>query len=155
MNLFDTSQGINDTNFMEYYHDAQIAKDAVLNLFSLGYCSLEHRSLAERLFFGICSKVLHDHPQAGLRARRVRGPRGDALGHVLLQLLDLPVDARLVGDRPALPDHADPPARARSPTAAGSWRTSPATPTARSTASSTAGRSRASWSCTPTHGDDY
>ena len=44
---------------MEYYHDAQISKDAVLNLFSLGYCSLEHRSLAERLFFGICSKVLH------------------------------------------------------------------------------------------------
>ena len=31
----------------------------MLNLFSLGYCSLEHRSLAERLFFGICSKILH------------------------------------------------------------------------------------------------
>jgi len=28
-------------------------------LFSLGYCSLEHRSLAERLFFAICSKVLN------------------------------------------------------------------------------------------------
>jgi arginine decarboxylase len=43
---------------MEYYHDASISKDAVLNLFSLGYCSLEQRSLAERLYFGICSKVL-------------------------------------------------------------------------------------------------
>jgi len=43
---------------MEYYHDAHVSRDAVLNLFSLGYCSLEHRSLAERLFFGICSRVL-------------------------------------------------------------------------------------------------
>ena len=35
VNLFDTFCGINDQNFMEYYHDAQISKDAVLNLFSL------------------------------------------------------------------------------------------------------------------------
>src|SRR5688572_1759805 len=59
VNLFDTYRDLNEQNFMEYYHDAQISKDAVLNLFSLGYCSLEHRSLAERLYFGICSKVLH------------------------------------------------------------------------------------------------
>src|SRR2546421_3160099 len=58
VNLFETYAGINDANFMEYYHDAQISKDAVLNLFNLGYCSLEHRSLAERIFFGICSKCL-------------------------------------------------------------------------------------------------
>jgi arginine decarboxylase len=58
INLYDAWQGINDSNFMEYYHDAQIAKESVLNLFSLGYCSLEHRSLAERLYFGICAKVL-------------------------------------------------------------------------------------------------
>jgi arginine decarboxylase len=57
-NLFDTFMGINDANFMEYYHDATISKDAVLNLFSLGYCTLEHRSLAERTFYAICSKVL-------------------------------------------------------------------------------------------------
>jgi arginine decarboxylase len=59
VNLFDTFAGVNDSNFMEYFHDAQISRDAVLNLFSLGYCSLEHRSLGERLFFGICWKVLH------------------------------------------------------------------------------------------------
>src|SRR5213075_2262658 len=58
VNLFDTWQGIDGQNFMEYYHDASISKDAVLNLFSLGYCSLEQRSLAERLFFGICHKAL-------------------------------------------------------------------------------------------------
>jgi arginine decarboxylase len=59
INLFETFQGCSEQNFMEYYHDAQLSKDAVLNLFNLGYCSLEHRSLAERLYFGICSKVLH------------------------------------------------------------------------------------------------
>ena len=59
VNLFDTFAGVNEQNFMEYYHDAHVSRDAVLNLFSLGYCSLEQRSLAERLFFGICSKVLH------------------------------------------------------------------------------------------------
>jgi arginine decarboxylase len=59
VNLFDTFQGVTEQNYMEYYHDAQISRDAVLNLFSLGYCSLENRSIAERLFFGICSKVLH------------------------------------------------------------------------------------------------
>lgn len=58
VSLFDTYCTINEQNFAEYYHDAQMSKDAVLNLFNLGYCSLEHRSLAERLFFGICSKVL-------------------------------------------------------------------------------------------------
>jgi arginine decarboxylase len=58
VNLFDSHAGINDQNFMEYYHDATISKDAVLNLFSLGYCSLEDRSVAERLFFAICAKVL-------------------------------------------------------------------------------------------------
>ncbi len=58
VNLFETYRDINESNLFEYYHDSQISKDAVLNLFNLGYCSLEHRSLAERLFFGICSKVL-------------------------------------------------------------------------------------------------
>ena len=41
----------------------------------------------------------------------ISGPRGDAGRPLLLQLLALPVAARQLGDRPALPDHADPPAR--------------------------------------------
>ncbi|MEZ0265228.1 MAG: biosynthetic arginine decarboxylase [Phycisphaerae bacterium] len=58
LNLFDAYTGLNAQNFTEYYHDAQIAKDMVLNLFNLGYCTLEQRSLAEKLFWGICAKVL-------------------------------------------------------------------------------------------------
>ena len=58
MNLFDAYHDLNETNFTEYYHDAQLARDETLHLFNLGYCSLEHRGLAEKLFFGICSKAL-------------------------------------------------------------------------------------------------
>ena len=58
VNLFETYRDVNDSNFMEYYHDAQLAKESVLSLFNLGYCTLEQRSMAEKLFFGICTKVL-------------------------------------------------------------------------------------------------
>jgi arginine decarboxylase len=58
VNLADTFREVNETNFMEYYHDAQLARDSVLHLFNLGYCSLEDRSLGEQYFFGICSKIL-------------------------------------------------------------------------------------------------
>jgi arginine decarboxylase len=57
--LFDTYKDVGEHNFNECYHDAQVARDAVLNLFSLGYSSLEHRSLGEQLFYGVCEKVLH------------------------------------------------------------------------------------------------
>ncbi|MFT3786135.1 MAG: biosynthetic arginine decarboxylase [Tepidisphaeraceae bacterium] len=56
--LFDNYKDVNEQNFTECYHDAQVARDAVLNLFSLGYCSLEHRSLAEELFYGTCFRIL-------------------------------------------------------------------------------------------------
>ncbi len=58
LTLFDAYHGLNKDNFIEYYHDAQLARDETLHLFNLGYCSLQHRSLGERLFFGLCSKVL-------------------------------------------------------------------------------------------------
>lgn len=59
VNLFDAFKDLNESNYAEYYHDAQIARDAVLNLFNLGYCSLEHRALAEKLYWGICAKCLN------------------------------------------------------------------------------------------------
>ena len=58
VNLFDTFRDLTETNMMEYYHDSQISRDAVLNLFNLGYCSLEDRALAEKLFWGVCAKAL-------------------------------------------------------------------------------------------------
>ena len=57
-NLFDIYRDLSEGNCSEYYHDAQQAKDEVQNLFNLGYCRLEHRGLAERLYFAICSRIL-------------------------------------------------------------------------------------------------
>jgi len=57
--LLDTYLGVTEANVTEYFHDAQVAIEAVLNLFSLGYCTLEQRSLAEKLFFGISSRILN------------------------------------------------------------------------------------------------
>ncbi len=45
-------------NFQEVYHDAIQQRDEALNLFNLGYLSLELRSLTEKLFWGVCGKIL-------------------------------------------------------------------------------------------------
>ena len=58
VNLFDTYEGLDEQNFREYYHDAQLAWKETIDLFKLGYCTLEQRGLAERIYFGICSRVL-------------------------------------------------------------------------------------------------
>lgn len=58
LNLFDSYYEITKKNYAECYHDALLARDETLNLFNLGYCTLEQRGVAERLFFGLCAKVL-------------------------------------------------------------------------------------------------
>ncbi len=56
--LYDSHDHLTESNYIENYHDALLARDETLHLFNLGYCSLAHRGLAERLFYSICSKVL-------------------------------------------------------------------------------------------------
>ena len=73
VNLFDTYQRHRtSTTTRSITTTPRSPRTPCCNLFNLGYCSLEHRSLAERLFFGICAKVLRHHPQDGIRARGVR-----------------------------------------------------------------------------------
>src|SRR5215813_6147180 len=57
-NLFDTHREVSRKNFLEAYHDAVEYKDEALSLFTLGHLSLEHRVIAENLFWGICGKIL-------------------------------------------------------------------------------------------------
>ena len=96
----------------EVYHDATFDKEKAQALFNSGVLSLRERAIAELLHLCTINAVraaAHRHP------RRVRGhhrrPRRRARRPLLLQLLALPVAARQLGHRPALPDHADPPAR--------------------------------------------
>ena len=44
-------------NMRESFHDAQVALDLCMNLFSGGYLPLEQRAAAENLYFAICHRV--------------------------------------------------------------------------------------------------
>ena len=55
--LAEAYTAIEREGFIECYHDAQLAREEMLGLFKLGYCTLKDRGLAERLFYGVCSKV--------------------------------------------------------------------------------------------------
>ncbi len=58
-NLWETFQSVSQKNMLESYHDAVEYKDQALQLFNLGHMSLEHRVIAENLFWATCEKVLH------------------------------------------------------------------------------------------------
>jgi arginine decarboxylase len=55
--LFGILRDLSKKNFLESYHDAVQAVDESLNLFTLGYLTVEMRALAERLFWAVCGKV--------------------------------------------------------------------------------------------------
>ena len=55
--LAEAHASVDGDRFVEAYHDAQLAREEILSLFNLGYCTLEQRGLAERLFYSVCSKV--------------------------------------------------------------------------------------------------
>jgi arginine decarboxylase len=129
------------------------ARDQVLQMFKLGLLSLEERASPSG-----CTGP--PAPRSATSARRLdesrgaRGPRVDPFGHVLLQLLGVPVAAGQLGHRPAVPDHADPPAR-RAPTRKACSPTSPATRTARSTVRQPARRQAHARAARPGPGQEY
>lgn len=55
--LFAIHRDLSKKNFLESYHDAVQAIDEMLNLFNLGYLSIEMRALAERLFWAASLKL--------------------------------------------------------------------------------------------------
>ncbi len=58
VDLFDRYNEINKRNCLEFYHDVVQAHEEALNLFKLGYLSLDLRSLADRLFWATCTKLV-------------------------------------------------------------------------------------------------
>ena len=65
IDLLDAYKGLTDRNLKESYHDATQARDEVMSLFGLGYMSLEMRSVAEELFWGIGHKILEKASKKG------------------------------------------------------------------------------------------
>ena len=57
IDLQETYRSLTAKNLLEGYHDAQQALDQALNLFSLGYLSLDQRCIAENLYWAISRKI--------------------------------------------------------------------------------------------------
>ena len=94
--LFSNFRELTKKNYLESYHDAVQSMEETLNLFNLGYLSIELRALGERLFWALCRKlarlsreldyVPEEHrrgepmDEAGDRVRHVAGvrPAGEA-----------------------------------------------------------------------------
>jgi len=55
--LIETYNHLTARNALEAFHDAQQALDMALSLFSGGYLPLQQRSMAENLFWAICTKL--------------------------------------------------------------------------------------------------
>ena len=52
------NRNLSGTNFLEAYHDAVQLREDALNLFNLGYLSLEQRSISESLYWSICRTLM-------------------------------------------------------------------------------------------------
>jgi len=57
IDLQETNRSLTTKNLLESYHDAQQALDQALNLFSLGYLSLDQRCQAENLYWAISRRI--------------------------------------------------------------------------------------------------
>jgi arginine decarboxylase len=57
IDLSETYRSLSAKNLLESYHDAQQALDQALNLFSLGYLSLDQRCQTENLYWAILRKI--------------------------------------------------------------------------------------------------
>ena len=55
--LIDAYRSIAERRLVECYHDAQQAREQALQMFNLGYLSLQARGLVERLYWATCAKI--------------------------------------------------------------------------------------------------
>ena len=70
--MADIAREISVKNFREYYHDAVTTRSEVLNLFGLGYLSLEAKARAEQDFYAVCRKALRFARQTGVVSDELR-----------------------------------------------------------------------------------
>jgi arginine decarboxylase len=55
--LFDAYRAIDASHLVECFHDAQTAREQVMQMFNLGVLSLEQRGLAERVYWAACARI--------------------------------------------------------------------------------------------------
>ena len=55
--LYGLQRTVSKKNLLESYHDMVQAYEELLNLFSLGYLSLEQRGMAERIYYAVADRI--------------------------------------------------------------------------------------------------
>ena len=55
--LFDAYRSVSERRLVECWHDSLQAREQALQMFNLGYLSLEFRGLAERLYWATCARI--------------------------------------------------------------------------------------------------
>jgi len=55
--LFDVYRNVSERRLLEHYHDILDARDEAMRAFSLGYMSLEHRALCDRIFWASAARI--------------------------------------------------------------------------------------------------
>jgi arginine decarboxylase len=70
--LWMTYDNLTAVNMRESFHDAQVALDLCMNLFSGGYLPLEQRVAAENLYFAICHRIQDIAAESGDRSDELR-----------------------------------------------------------------------------------
>ena len=57
VDLFEAYRTVSERRLVECWHDALQAREQALQMFNLGYLSLEFRGLAERLYWATCARI--------------------------------------------------------------------------------------------------
>ncbi len=57
LDLWELHRSISERRILEQYHDALEARDEAMRLFSVGYLTLEHRAIVDRLFWAVCARI--------------------------------------------------------------------------------------------------
>src|SRR6185369_17958354 len=55
--LRDAYQNVSERKLVECYHDTLQAREQALQMFKLGYLSLQHRGLSERWYWATCARI--------------------------------------------------------------------------------------------------
>ena len=109
-NLLDTYREVSLKNVREAYHDALEYREEALSLFALGSLSLVERVAAEGIFWAVCQKILKIVREMREVPEEFEGLERALSDTYFCNFSHVPVAARHLGHRPAVPDHAHPPA---------------------------------------------
>ena len=107
--MLESLNGLSIRNIQETLNDTIFYRDEVRQLFNHGKITLRERSLAENIFWTTLNRILQTAKQSKNAPAELSEIETAALRYLLLQFQPVPIAARQLGDRSAVPGHAHPP----------------------------------------------